>query len=165
MPVDYCTPADVIARLSEVAAELRTDDIPIADVTTNVGDCISEASAEIDAMLGARYQTAQLTDNRWVKFCTRAIACAFLCVRRGQDVPASIAADCERYREQLAKFASGTIVLPGVATVPSGPGVSNQSYDNSRYPALRVERPRSLPADRFPPRTRIDPNADALNGG
>jgi phage gp36-like protein len=163
MATNYCEPSDVIARLSEVAAELRTDDIPIADVTVSVGDCIEEASAEIDAMLTGRYPTAQLALNRWVKFCCRSIACSFLCIRRSQDVPGSIAADCERYREQLKLFASGAVKLPGVPSIPGGPSVSNQSYDNNRYPALRTERPRSTPRDRLPTR-RIDPNADSLTG-
>jgi len=164
MSLKYCEPSDVIARLSQVAAELRTDDIPIADVTVNVGDCIDEASAEIDAMLSAQYPSAQLANNRWIKYCCRAISCEFLCIRRGQDVPASVAADCERYREQLAKFASGAVVLPGVSQIPGGPAVSNQSYDNSRYPALRIERPRSMPIGSLPIR-RLDGNADALDGG
>lgn len=161
--LNYCTPQDVVDRLSETAAELRTDDIPIADVTANVGDCIAEASAEIDSWVGARVKPANLAANRWVKFCCRSLACSYLCIRRGQDVPTSIAADCERYRAQLKMIATGTLKLPNLPTAPGGLAVSNQSYDNNRYPAIATERPRSTPIAKNPPR-RFDPNADAAQG-
>lgn len=160
----YCDPQDVIDRLSEVAVELRLDDTSITDVTTDIGDCIEEASAEIDADLGAMYAPAQLAANPWVQFCCRAIACQFLCLRRGQGAPDVIAGDCERYRAKLALFATNKRKLPNTPRTPGGPAVSNQSYDNTKFPALRIERPRSTPLDRLPPRL-TDPNADAIRRG
>lgn len=154
---NYCTDNDVVLRLSQEAVNLRLDDL------SGAGDYIEEASAEIDMMLLGRYPAARLAANPWVKFCCRSIACEFLCIRRGQDIPASIATDCERYRAQLALIASGAIRLPNTPMYPGGPGVSNQTYVNGRYPALRTERPRSVPIDKLPPRL-IDGNADTAAG-
>ena len=153
----YCSSDDVAARLSEAAVELRTDDI------SSIGDCIDEASAEIEVWIGSKIKPGALTGNRWAKYCCRSLACEYLCIRRGQDVPNSIAGDCERYREQLKQIAAGVIKLPNVPTSPGGIGVSNQRYDGNRYPALVTERPRSTPLAKTPAR-RFDPGADAAQG-
>lgn len=155
---NYCAISDVLARLSQDAAGLRVDDIT-ATPASNIGDCIDEASAEIDAHIGSLYKAQFLAANRWVKFCCRSLSCEYLCIRRGQDVPSSIAADCERYREAMKLIAAGSLKLPGLPQAPGGLAVSNQSYDNNRYPALQVERPRSSPVDRGGSR-KFDPNAD-----
>ena len=83
-----------------------------------------------------------------------------MCTRRGNEAPASVQADYERYLEMLKAVAAGTHKLPKVPTSPGGMAVSNQTYDNNRYPALVIERPRSMPIAAQPVRT-YDPGADA----
>lgn len=156
----YCSQLDVETRLSTLAVDLHTDDMALP----SVADCLNEASADIDFWLGNAYKPAYLATNNWVSFCCRSLACYFVCIRRGNEPPASVQADYEKYLEMLKLIASGEHKLPTVPTSPGGMAVSNQTYDNNRYPALVIERPRTMPIADLPIR-RFDPNADSAQGG
>lgn len=160
LTVLYCEASDVAQRLSEVAVELHTDDLAVP----SIDDCLREATADINFWLGAAYKPQFLAANAWVGYCCRAIATYYTCIRRGNDPPASVTSEYEKYMEMLKLVASGEHKLPQVPTSPGGMAISNQTYDNNRYPGLVVERPRSMPTDRLPPR-RYDPNADRIQGG
>lgn len=151
----YCTQADVETHLSTLAVDLHTDDMTIP----SIDDCVNEACSTVDFWLGNAYKPAFLAANNWVHFCARALASYHTSTRRGNEAPASVKADYDKYWELLKLIASGKHKLPTVPTSPGGMGVSNQTYDNNRYPALVIERPRSLPIASLPART-FDPNAD-----
>ena len=151
----YCTEADVTLRLSVDAVDLHTDDMTVPSIS----DCLNEASTDIDFWLGNSYDPIYLVANNWVSFCCRAFACFYTCIRRGNEPPSSVVAEYTKYLDMIKLVAAGKHKLPTVPTSPGGIGVSNQTYDNNRYPALVTERPRSLPIDSLPSR-RFDHNAD-----
>lgn len=152
----YTTEAALALKLGQVGVDLRSDDDPTA-----LADVIDEASATVDGHLLSKYTAAALAANREVGHACRAIACMYLCERRGEPPPASVENAYKRYLEWLKAVAAGTVVLPGAARVASGPIVSNQRVALDRYPSLVVLRPQSTrPAQASPRRT--DPDADAI---
>ena len=150
----YCAEGDVSARLSAWGVELRVD-----DNTTAIFDCIANASSDIDMRLLPVYDAAAIAASRWVHFACRAIAVYYVCLRRNNPIPPSVQNEYEKTIQELNDMASGTLTLPGAAKATSGIAVSNVRFDNTRYPAMRVERPRSTPKGRLAPR-RVDIGAD-----
>lgn len=144
---EYCTDADVAARLSQWGLDLRVNDAP-----TMVNDCIENASSDIDLRLLPVYSAADIAESRWVHFACRALSVYYVCLRRNEPVPASVQEEYEKTMAELAAIADGTLTLPGAAKSTSGIQVSNQNFDNMLYPALRVNRARSTPSGQLPRR-------------
>lgn len=138
----YCASGDVGARLSQAGIELRTDDDP-----ATITDCIANASSDIDLYLLPLYAAADIAENRFVHFACRALSVYYVCGRRNEPVPASVLVEYEKTMLQLEAIANGSLTLPSAAKL-SGVQmrVSNNRYDNTRFPQIRVSRARSTPA-------------------
>jgi len=136
----YCTEADIQRLFSAggVTSFADHDSDGIAD-TGVVDDCINHASQEIELYCRRRYSTTGLAAcslvNRW----TTVLATAYLCERRGNPVPESLAKEATRILEELLpKVASGELSLPGIEyAADMRPMHSNLTIDR-RYPYSKI---------------------------
>lgn len=158
-PGAYCSPHDVVLRIGQNGLDQRTDDIQFA-----VADVIFEASSTIDLYLVKLYSREEIAGSPWTRFCCRALAVYYACIRRNEPAPASAEAEYKHYMELLQALSEGTIKLPDAAQAPGGMRVSNQRYDLQRYPAIRVLRPQSTKGTGPSPRW-TDPGADWAQRG
>lgn len=154
----YCTEAEIVRFLSSNAVTDFADND--ADGTADTGvvdDCINQATQEIDLYATQRYdQTGLATStiiNRWAVV----MASMFLCHRRGNVVPDSIATEWERIQERLQQIAQGTLQLPGVSLrADLRPSFSNLDVDRRRRrstirvtPTNSTDAPTALTQDRI----------------
>lgn len=153
---EYCASGDVAARLSQWGLDLRVDDDP-----DTVDDCIENASSDIDLRLLPIYSAADIAASRWVHFACRALSVYYVCLRRNEPVPSSVQAEYDKTMLELEAIAVGQLTLPGAAKATSVIRVSNQTYDNTRFPAIRVSRPRSTPTNALP-RRNVDELQDRI---
>ena len=148
----YCSVADVQRLFSSagVTDYADHDDDGVAD-TDVVEDCINQATEEIDAYARQRYEQAKLSTstliNRW---CT-VLAVYFLCMRRGNTVPQSIASETERILDPdsglLVRLSRGRYQLPGVPLREDlRPSWSNLTIDR-RYPRSKTRVVRTNSSD------------------
>lgn len=115
------------------------DESGISD-TDVVEDCIDQASAEVDLYCRGRYSESGLAGARIIQRWATVLAVAFLCERRGNPVPESIAKEAERILEKLQQIQEGKLDLPGVAFGNDlRPAFSNLAIDRRyRYSRVRV---------------------------
>lgn len=135
----YCDQPDVERLFSSYGvtafADHDGDGNPDAGV---VNDCINQATEEINLYCQQWYTPAVLETstliNRW---CT-VYATVFLCERRGNPVPDSLAAEFARIAAKLEQILAGTLKLPGLAMRDDmRPSMSNLTVDR-RYNRSRI---------------------------
>lgn len=139
----YCTLADMQRLFSTqgVTAFADHDGDGEADSlngSTVTGDCIDQATEEINFYLLRWYSAAQLATstlvNRW---CT-VLAVYFLCQRRGNPDPEIFQAEFERIMAKLELVKPGGFTIPGLPFKSDlRPSFSNMEVDR-RFPANRV---------------------------
>ena len=127
----YCTRSDVADVLSQAGINLRIDDSPPGSLS----QVIDRASLEIDEYCLQRYG-ARLADSLWVTKRCAEVACYYLCVRRGNPVPAGVSLLFDRCIEKLER------VQQGVLKIPNLPG------SKSSYPVMSNMRPALRPFPR-----------------
>lgn len=136
----YCTPTDLVNRLSVEGVAYRVDDLP----PQALGDCISEASIDIDAYLLSLYDAAQLAQSTWVKHRCANLAACHLCSRRGNPTPPGIAQKCKDTKKDLEKVAAGKLQVPDVSPRAADvPVLSSMRAKLSPFPRTVVEPSRS----------------------
>lgn len=156
----YCTEAD-IQRLFSAAGVLAFSDHDqdgVAD-TGVVDDCINHASQEIDLYCRRRYDAAGLASSPLITRWTTVLATAYLCERRGNPVPESLAKEAARILEELLpKVASGELSLPGIAFAQDlRPMHSNLTVDRRyRYSQVRVKQENSSDARTVISRDKVE---------
>jgi phage gp36-like protein len=101
-------------------------------------DCINQATEEINLYCQQWYEPDDLATstlvNRW---CT-VLATFFLCERRGNPVPDSLANEFNRIAAKLEQILAGTLKLPGLAMRDDmRPSMSNLTVDR-RYRQSRI---------------------------
>lgn len=107
----YCDIDDVRDRISKEGVELRVDDIPPSDY----GGVIDRASRVIDRYLRRRYAPATLAASEDVSDLATSLATYFLCTRRGNPAPGSVAFDYEEAMVYLKEIRFGGADLADVA--------------------------------------------------
>ena len=100
MAVDYpyCTEADVTALAGQLAIDLRLDDS--ADPAADLEWAIDDSTVSLDFYLET-YSQADLATSDWVRVNATYFALRSLCLRRLNDVPESLAKECERREKML----------------------------------------------------------------
>lgn len=136
---DYSTSTEIDALAGSVGVDLRTDD---GTEATLVQDAIDYAAGEVDFYCQARF--SGLDEIQWVRNVATAFAVEWLCNRRLNSVPESLAKMCDRYREKLELVLERKAVVPGATRSRRAVAVSNQVVDLRRYNnQTRVDLPRS----------------------
>lgn len=131
----YCSQADVEAILSAFGLLVRLDDD--MDGTADDGLMaagLNKAAADVNHKLLQRYTVATCLQSEWVKQCAAHLAAEYICKRRGNEVPAELAEEVKRYRDDLALIRQGIddlTVNDGLATpeLDHLPSVSNFVVD------------------------------------
>jgi phage gp36-like protein len=133
----YCDLADMQRLFSSQGVTAFSDhDADGQDDAGVTDDCIDEATEEIN-LFCKLYSTSGLASstliNRW---CTT-LACFFLCERRGNPVPDSLATAAQLVRDRLSLVLSGALPLNVAKSVNTSPSFSNMTVDR-RFPFSRV---------------------------
>lgn len=121
MAVTTFTTEAAVQRLlsSQAVTDFADHDEDGAADTGVVTDCIEQASEELSMYAGRFYADANLATSSLVTRWATTIAAFFLCQRRGNPVPDSLAAEFARLTEEpdglLLRIANGKLQLPGVA--------------------------------------------------
>lgn len=148
--ITYCVRADVESIMSAVFVERRTDDdedgflseIEISYIT----DAIERAATVMNATLEMRYSLASLAGNDWCKWCNATIAAVSVAGRRGNNIPASLAAEYDGYRDSLKLIKNNKLKVPQVGErFGPSPMVSNMKIELGRTSGspVRVDLARS----------------------
>jgi phage gp36-like protein len=133
------TEAKIIARIGQMAINLRIDDLGTA-----VTSVISEASSETYLYLGQLYSSTSLAASEWVQWQTTNIAVYLLCLRRLNDAPTSAQTAYEKTLQMLEKVRLGQITLPGVPMLrAAAPSLGNQRVDLQPVPHVVTSPSRS----------------------
>lgn len=133
----YCDLDDMRRLLSSQGvtafSDHNSDGMDDAGVTD---DCIDEATEEINLFCNL-YSTAGLAASTLINRWATTLACFFLCERRGNPVPESLANAAARVRELLALVLTGALTLNVAKSVNTSPSFSNMTVDR-RFPFSRV---------------------------
>ena len=139
----YTDETAVTLKMGDLALDLRTDDAASGTPAAMVATAIDDASGTIDFYCH-RVAAAELAANRWVKATATWLAVRALCERRLNDVPAAVAAECERREKQLELILQGKAAVPGASTSRRPVTVTNYTSDlNLPNNQTRVDRARS----------------------
>lgn len=153
----YTTSGDVTSLAGSLAVDLRTDDGVEADL---MAEAIDYASADVDFYTQGKYAAADLAENRWAKHAATAFALEYLCIRRLNDVPTSLAEMCERYRKLLQLVLEGKAQVPGAARSRRPGTVTNYVPDLRRLNnQMRRDPNRSTGARASSYRVMTDPTS------
>lgn len=121
----YCDSEDVRFVWSSFGMASRSDDRDASSSTAIVNDAIEKAVTDVNLYLFQTYTPAVIAQSTWVKWATAVLAAVALARRRGNPVPASLAADFDRYLENLKAIQTGVLALPG------DDGLSAPRFDNT----------------------------------
>lgn len=165
----YTTETRLRYRCSQLGVDLRSDHDPntaasSADATGAIGEAIESASADISFHCW-QYSPSALSSIEWIAKIATDLAVYYLCQLRNNSPPDSVTTMYERALKWLEKIQDGKAIVPGApAGRGAAPVVSNFRVDLNRYPAIRVERPRSSgSAEGY--KRRTDPSAEVIDGG
>jgi len=128
MPDAYSTAAEIDLLAGATGVDLRTDD---GTEATIVAEAVDYAGGEVDFAAQGRWSS--LDAVQWVRNAATHLALEWLCLRRLNAVPESLAAACERYRQQLMLVAQGKLVIPGAARSRRPVTLSNRHVDLRRF--------------------------------
>jgi len=142
MATDYTTAASLDALAGTLAIDLRGDDA--ADQAALTAAAVTAGSTKVDFYCQGRWTEAVLAANDYVNQAATAFALEWYCLRRLNDVPASLKAYCDEFREQLKLVMEGRAVIPRAARARRAITVTNPVVV-LRKPnnQVRVDRSRS----------------------
>lgn len=133
----YCETQDVIDFIGVDGVEAFAEHDDRGSEATLV-DCVEQGTDEINLCVLTRYPVEGVKTHRLLKRWNVVLAAFFLSERRGNPVPSSTAAECERIMARLEDIRVGKLKLPLVPHVgPNVPAVSNLLIDR-RYPRSQV---------------------------
>lgn len=123
--MSFCSVDDVIERLSFAGvlyqadddddAESQSESAEIDEDRETIEACIRYADEEIKrALLTYTTTPTQYEGNETLRGWGVDLASERLCERKGQAVPESFLRAAERTRQNLATFAAGQMMIPGV---------------------------------------------------
>lgn len=142
----YTTQAKIERLFSSLGVRYYSDHDETGVTDTDVvTDCISQSDGEIDLYCRGRYSEAGLSGSTLIERWSTILATCYLCERRGNPVPDSLAKEADRIYERLEKIQTGAMQLPGVAFGQDlRPAFSNLTVDRRyRYSKIRVTTPNS----------------------
>lgn len=127
----YCTQSDIERLLSAAGALSFADHDENGTAETGVfGDCIDQASGEIELFTNGWYDATGLASSTLVTRWATVMASVFLCQRRGNPVPESLQMEFERISAMLERVRTGELRIPGVAfSADMRPAFSNLTID------------------------------------
>ena len=151
----FCVEADINRLLSSAGVTDYADHDEDGTADTGVvDDCIEQASEEISAVANRFYADAQLATSSLVTRWCATMAAYYLCMRRGNPIPESMASEYERVADLdtglLGRVGRGAYQLPGLA-MQSGvvPSFSNLTVDRRyRRHRIRVTNTQTVDKDR-----------------
>lgn len=136
---DYSSATEIDQLAGTTGVDLRTDD---ATEATIVQEAIDYAGGELDFYAQGRWSS--LDSVQYVRNAATHLALEWLCLRRLNSVPASLAKACDRYREKLELVMLGKVVIPGATRSRRQVTVTNQVVDLRRANnQVRTDRTRS----------------------
>lgn len=116
--MSYCTREDVVRQLSERGLAYLVDDDGDDSASgaelAALDAAVESAAAEIDLALLPHVWLPLTTPNAWLRDRAVDLACERLAQRKGQSVPASLAAAARRSRVWLEQVRTGQIRPPGL---------------------------------------------------
>lgn len=142
--VTYCSVAEVEAIYSIFGVNVRLDDDQDGYGEVNIGAIVEQASSLMNRFLLKRYAPAVIATSTWAKWCCATFAAMLLARRRGNEVPESIQADLQDYRETLKAIGEGQEDLmaddgPAAPVYDGTPAVSNLTIDG-RFTRQKIRR-------------------------
>lgn len=140
----YTTEARVLLLAGQLGVDLRLDD---ADESDDYADAMSWAidagTVEVDGYC-QQYSQADLAASAWVMTHADYFALRALCQRRLNDVPESLAKECERREKQLMLVLQRKFPVPRVAKSRRPVAVTNYNVDLRKYNnTIGVDKTRS----------------------
>lgn len=131
MATTYCDSSDVAFVMSQHAIDASIDDNIDGGVspTTEAGfvaDAIELAADDLNSVLSMRYKLSDLAGNTWCKWQNARKAAGALLTRRGNPLPASLAAQIQKCEQTLEGIINQTAKIPNQAeSFDHSPAVSN----------------------------------------
>lgn len=148
----FCTQADVEDYLSAEGVDLRLDDdndslVSAGELARLTARGLNVATARVKLYLQPVYDDADLATSWVVNEWATVVAARWLCGRRGNPVPGSVAKAYEEIIQEMQAVKARKLQLPDVGTRnPDWPAWSNVNVNwNYRFSKVRVEKNISEP--------------------
>lgn len=133
----YCSIDDVKAFMSEQGVFSRVDDDEDGIIDSEeqyedaaITNAVNIGTEEVNKYIERRYLPAKLANSELVKYFATMFAAAYLCRRRGNGVPESMAEELDLIISQLEDIRDGRLDVPGVPERASrGPHIVNVGVD------------------------------------
>ena len=145
----YCSETELDDLLSSFGVQTRTDDADAGSTDeTQITPVTERATSDVNFALMQRYPLSILapggTAITWVKWATAIIAAVYLCQRRGNDVPESLAEGYAETKTKLDEIRTGQMQLIGDSgrvnpQFDDTPAVSNFTF-NEWYRRTKIRR-------------------------
>ena len=151
----YITAADLQLELSSSGVTLRVD-----DDATATAQVIKDGSIECDGYALLKYSRAALAASDWYMLKVKHVAAYYLCTRRANPCPQSVAEKYEKAIKDLEGVRDGSIKIPDAAARKGGaPVLSNQRVADHPVPRVVTEPGRSTgtPEGYTRPQPAVDP--------
>ncbi len=161
----YCTRADIESAWNPAAVLAAADDDNNGSLSpteeAHIARAIERAAWMMNGVLEVRYRLSDLASSEWCRDCNAALAAYLLATRSGDAAPDAVAAEFDRYLEQLAAIRDGMANVPEVVESDAhGPTVSNFRID-LREPRAKVRRvAETCSGDAPPSEVRSYPETD-----
>ncbi len=140
----YCTQADIESIWNPASVLAAADDDNSGTLSPteegHIARAIERAAGWMNAYLEVRYVLADLADNVWCRDCNATLAAYLLSLRQGDEIPAGLLAEYERYLHDLVEIRDARQWVPGVvSSLAHIPTVSNFVVD-LRQPRAKIRR-------------------------
>lgn len=152
----FCTDADVEGLLSALGLQARADDDGAAPGTDTAAMAVAKAqgrnyaTARVKFFCQPRYKTEDLATSWLVNDWATTLCAVWMCGRRGETVPETLAKLAEQAMEDMKEVRAGTAHVPDIGTAnPDWPAWSNVTVD-PRYRVRQIRVQRSM-SERTPP--------------
>lgn len=143
----FCSATDLDTYLSATGVLSRADDNK--DGTSEplaIAMAINVGTLEVAKYIQRRYLATQLANSMLVNYFATVFACAFLCRRRGNPLPESLAEELDVIIGQLEDIRDGRLDIPDVMErTARSPVVVNQRADARFSRPLRRQLNQSTP--------------------
>ena len=161
----YCTREDIESTWNPddvlAAADDDNSGTLSAGEEAHIDRAIERAAGTMNAVLEVRYRLADLADCEWCRDCNAALAAYLLATRSGDAAPDTIAAEFDRYLDDLALIRDGELNVPEVSESDAhGPTVSNFRIDLAQRRAKTRRVPEICSGDDPPEEVKSFPETD-----
>lgn len=149
MTTTYCTRIHVESIISAAGLLALIDDdadgVESAAESLHVTNAIERAAVKLNMNVGRQYVLSELSANAWMKWANAILAVQFLCKRRGNPLPESVASDVQEINDLANEVGWGRRSLPEQApSFDHTATVSNFQPEIGRsYAPIRVDQQES----------------------